>query len=49
VLRQRFKIGWSTWRATTDEERAHQRHEKTATGDIPSSGSTSGLLAYANG
>jgi GNAT superfamily N-acetyltransferase len=45
---QRFKMGWSAWRATTDEERAYRLREQTDCGH-PESGSTSGLLAYADG
>jgi GNAT superfamily N-acetyltransferase len=45
---QRFKIADSAWRATTDEERAHRLREQTDCGH-PGSGSTSGLLAYADG
>lgn len=48
---QRFKLGWSSWTgmtAMTDEERAHRLREQTDCGH-PESGSTSGLLAYADG
>ncbi len=45
---QRFKMGSSAWRAMTDEERAHRLREQTDCGH-PESGSTSGLLAYADG
>ena len=47
---QRFKLGWSSWTgvaAMTDEERAHRLREQTDCGH-PGSGSTSGLLAYAD-
>ncbi len=48
---QRFKLGWSSWTgvaAMTDEERAHRLRQQTDCGH-PESGSTSGLLAYADG
>jgi GNAT superfamily N-acetyltransferase len=45
---QRFKLGWSSWTVMTDEERAHRLREQTDCGH-PESGSTSGLLAYADG
>jgi GNAT superfamily N-acetyltransferase len=45
---QRFKLGWSSWAVMTDEERAHRLREQTDCGH-PESGSTSGLLAYADG
>jgi GNAT superfamily N-acetyltransferase len=41
-------MGWSAWHATTGEERAHRLREQTDCGH-PESGSTSGLLAYADG
>ena len=42
---QRFKIAESSWRAVTDEERAHRLRKETDCGH-PASATTSGLLAY---